>query len=79
MTEAQIDDLLYELCVDLGFCLHGDAADRFYEDTPTDPASFARAIFEADGVDFDSESSHGLKQAVQARVAKYMIPTETRP
>ena len=77
MTEGQIDDLLYELCVDLGFCLQADAAERFYEDTPTDPASFARAVFEADGVDFDSEKSDGLRQAVQARVSKYMMPTET--
>ncbi|WP_428151928.1 hypothetical protein [Brevundimonas sp.] len=79
MTEAQIDDLLHELCVDLGFCLHGEAAEQFYENTPADPESFARAVFAADGLDFDSETRDGLKQAVKNRVAKYMRPTEPNP
>jgi hypothetical protein len=44
MTEDQVGALLYELCVDLGFCPLGGATDPLYEAAPLTSEEFARAF-----------------------------------
>ncbi|MFC5372314.1 hypothetical protein ACFPIF_07125 [Brevundimonas faecalis] len=69
MTEAQVEALLRQLCVDLGFCLHGDAADRLIDHPPATVDEFARAVFMAEGIDYEADPRDGLKQAVRDMVA----------
>jgi hypothetical protein len=69
MTEAQIEVLLQQLCVDLGFCLHGDVADQLIDHPPATADQFARAVFTAEGLDYDGDPREGLKQAVRDMVA----------
>jgi hypothetical protein len=72
MTEDQVGALLYELCVDLGFCPLGGATDPLYEAAPLTAEEFARAFFEADGQSFDDYPHAGVKSAVCAVIAKHM-------
>ena len=72
MTSEAVEALLRELCVELGFCLHGDAYDALVDRPPPYPETFARLVFAGDGLDFDSDARSDLKQAVVERIARHM-------
>jgi hypothetical protein len=72
MTPEAVEALLHELCVDLGFCLHGEAYDKLVASSPVSPEAFARSVFNGDGLDFDSDEWSGLKLTVLDRVARHM-------
>ena len=72
MSPEAVETLLHELCVDLGFCLFGDAYDVLVSDPPNSPQAFARAVFSGDGLDFDTYERSGIKQAVVDRIARHM-------
>lgn len=69
MTEAQVEALLRQLCVDLGFCLHGDAVDQLIDHPPATADEFARSVFAAEGLDYEVDPRESLKQAVRDMVA----------
>ncbi|MBJ7446639.1 MAG: hypothetical protein JHC81_03810 [Brevundimonas sp.] len=72
MTEDAVEGLLRELCVDLGFCLPPDACDQLVEAPPLAAEEFARRVFQADGLDFDTYDQPGVRDAVVATVARHM-------
>ncbi|MDO9609552.1 MAG: hypothetical protein Q7J26_13600 [Brevundimonas sp.] len=72
MTSEAVETLLRELCVELGFCLHGEVYDALVDRPPASPEAFARLVFSGEGLDFDSDARSGLKQAVVDRVARHM-------
>jgi len=45
-----LDALLTELCIKLGFCLQGAAAESFYASTPATAEAFTNAVFVAEGI-----------------------------
>lgn len=76
MTEAQVEALLRQLCVDLGFCLYGDAVDQIIDQPPAKADDFARAVFTAEGLDYEGDPRDGLKQAVRDMVALHQAAKE---
>lgn len=59
------------LCIELGFCLHDKGEKRVIAARPRGADAMARAVFEADGVDFDAERS-GLKKAVRECIEEHL-------
>ena len=51
LTEPEVERLLDDLCLRLGFCLPPGEQDRFKACAPSDVRSFADAIFIAEGLD----------------------------
>jgi len=51
MTEMDVDHLLYELCVDLGFCLPPEVRESMRTSPPDGVDSFTDAVFVAEGLD----------------------------
>ena len=72
MIEAQTEALLYELCVALGFCLPPDAYSALVDAPPDTPEGFARAVYTAEGLDYDADPRVGLRAAVVERVTRAM-------
>lgn len=72
MTEEKVEALLYELCVDLGFCLPPDAYEALVDNPPGDALAFARAVFAAEGLDFDTYDRPDIRAAVVARIEGYL-------
>ena len=72
MTEDRVEALLYELCVDLGFCLPPQAYEALTYNPPPDAEAFARAVFIAEGLDFDAYDRPDLRSAVVARIDGYL-------
>jgi hypothetical protein len=50
-TSDELEYLLENLCVELGFCLQGEAYNRLIENPPPDIASYTDAVFRAEGLD----------------------------
>lgn len=61
-----LETLLGVLCVELGFCFHGEAYDRLVDSPPADAAAFADAVFREYGV--DPAKNERLYRQVQFRV-----------
>lgn len=72
MTEAQTEALLYDLCVELGFCLPPDAYSDLVEAPPGTPEAFARAVYAAERLDYDADLRIGLREAVFQRIKSAM-------
>ncbi|WP_292171186.1 hypothetical protein, partial [Brevundimonas sp.] len=72
MTEQQVERLLHELCVDLGFCLPPNAYEALVVTPPSTAEDFAREVFQAEGLDFDTDAHPDIRQAVLNRVAKHL-------
>jgi len=72
MTEEQVEALLWELCVDLGFCLPPEAYEALVTNPPAATDEFARAVFTAEGLDFDNYKWPDIRSAVVARIDKYL-------
>jgi hypothetical protein len=50
LEASEVETLLRQLCVDLGFCLPPDAHDRLVDNPPADARSFTDAVFVAEGL-----------------------------
>jgi hypothetical protein len=70
MTSMDVQHLLYELCVKLGFCLSPEAQGRLIETPPTDIDAFTDAVFEAEGLD-PVYSDKRLRSQVRELVARH--------
>jgi len=68
--EAEVQQLLDELCVDLGFCLPADEQRRLRESPPVDADSFTDAVFEAEGLDAGLDKR--LRKQVRERIDRRM-------
>jgi hypothetical protein len=51
MIPSEVSSLLYELCVDLGFCLPPEEQSRLRSQPPTTIDAFTDAVFRAEGMD----------------------------
>ena len=56
LSPREADYVLSELCREFGFCLPAHAQHAISDHPPSDPHTFARAVFTAEGVDPDSDS-----------------------
>jgi hypothetical protein len=67
-TTDDLETLLGVLCVELGFCFHGEAYDRLVDTPPADAAAFTEAVFLAEGR--EPTSDRRLYDQVYFRVAQ---------
>nr|WP_316643376.1 hypothetical protein [uncultured Roseateles sp.] len=65
---AEIDKLLSKLCIELGFCLPPNECEKLRSSPPSTPDAFARAVFQAEGLDVNLVDLHLLRQ-----VQRYVI------
>jgi len=68
LTESQVTRLLKDLCIDLGFCLSADAAEKFESNPPRTIEAFTRAVFKAEGLK-SALTDRGLYDKVRRVVA----------
>jgi hypothetical protein len=71
MDPTEVRQLLYELCVDLGFCLPPAAQSQLENNPPDDAESFTCAVFVAEGLSPDRADRHLFRQ-VRNRVVDAM-------
>lgn len=76
ISTRQIEFLLEELCVDLGFCLPPNVRAQLVRDPPTDVDEFADAVIRAEGLDLYQGIPARIRVGVRQRVRKY-FRTET--
>jgi hypothetical protein len=69
LTESEVEWLLGDLCVQLGFCLPPDEEERLKTCPPPDVRSFTDAVFIAEGLDPDTAGLNLYRQ-VRDRVAR---------
>ncbi|MGW0819243.1 hypothetical protein ACWD00_39620 [Streptomyces viridiviolaceus] len=67
---VEVQQLLYELCVDLGFCLPPQEQHHLMETPPADADTFTEAVFEAEGMDPGLHEE--LRRQVRERVDRHM-------
>ena len=62
INKANVDSLLSDLCIRLGFCLPASKRERLMEAPPETPHDFTRALFEAEGLsqELADRRLHGL-------------------
>jgi hypothetical protein len=68
LTESQVIGLLKGLCIDLGFCLPADVAEKLEANPPRTIDAFTRAVFKAEGLD-PALADRRLYDQVQRAVA----------
>jgi hypothetical protein len=71
MSPAQIEALLRELCVVLGFCLPYEEGQRLMNDPPATTDEFTDAVFRAEGLDPHGTVGKRLRKDMKARVTKH--------
>ena len=76
LSPAQVEALLYELCVVLGFCLPPDEQARLRESPPTDVDAFADAVIRAEELDSDENIPIHLRRDMRSRVAEHFRKAE---
>jgi hypothetical protein len=76
MSPTQVEALLNELCVVLGFCLSPDVHEQLKCNPPTDADDFTDAIIRAEGLDPHADIPLHLKRDVRTRVAKHFRDAE---
>ncbi|MDT0545923.1 MULTISPECIES: hypothetical protein [Streptomyces] len=69
LSPSAVHELLYELCVDLGFCLPPHEQRRLREAPPADADEFTDAVFRAEGLD---PAESGLRPRVRDVVERHM-------
>jgi hypothetical protein len=69
LTQSQVERLLYELCVRLGFCLPIADQQRLSAAPPSDVEAFTDAVFVAERM--DPHGHPNLRKQVVARVAAH--------
>lgn len=68
--DSDVQQLLYELCTRLGFCLPPEEIRRLDESPPSDVDAFTDAVFEAEGM---GDMSHtNLRRQVREVVDRHM-------
>jgi hypothetical protein len=67
LSESEVDRLLGELCVRLGFCLPPDDQERLRADPPSDADTFTDAVLLAERMD-PVLADASLRRSVRARV-----------
>lgn len=70
LPPAKIEGLLYQLCVELGFCLDSKLHARLVHSPPKNPQSFAEVVMKAEGF---SPANSELYEKVFARVYKAFL------
>jgi len=76
MSSAQVEALLYELCVVLGFCLPPDEQARLRESPPTDVDTFTDAVIRAEGLDPHADIPLHMRRDIRSRVAEHFRKAE---
>jgi hypothetical protein len=76
LSPVQVEALLYELCVVLGFCLPPDEQARLREFPPADADAFADAVIRAEGLDPHTDIPRQLRRDMRARVAEHFRKAE---
>jgi hypothetical protein len=76
MSSAQVEALLYELCVVLGFCLPPDAQARLRKSPPTDVDAFTDAVIRAEGLDPHADIPLHMRRDIRARVVEHFRKAE---
>jgi hypothetical protein len=76
ISSAQVEALLSELCVVLGFCLPPDEQAHLRESPPTDVDSFTDAVIRAEGLDPHADIPLHMRRDVRARVAEHFRKAE---
>ena len=71
MTPRQVQLLLNELCVVLGFCLPRDAQARLEQNPGSDIDAFTDAVIMAEGLDPQADIPLNLRRDIRVRVAKH--------
>lgn len=80
MTDVSRHDALFRaLCVELGFCSLGvDGEDAVLAAGAANIEGMARAVFAAEGLNYDTYESERIKTEVRACIARH-LDLETRP
>jgi hypothetical protein len=68
--DFDVEQLLVELCIDLGFCLPPDEIRQLCQSPPKTVDSFTDAVFEAEGMGDMSDTD--LRRQVRDVVARHM-------
>lgn len=76
LDQSQVNALLNELCVRLGFCLPPEGHFRIQESPPTEIDEFANSVFAAEGLHPEADVSCHLRREVEATIAKYFEAAE---
>jgi hypothetical protein len=69
LPPERVDELLGELCVKLGFCLHSVAQKRIVNNPPRTIDRFTDVVFSEEGVDFRYNPK--IREKVREIVARY--------
>jgi hypothetical protein len=69
IDKRKVPDLLFELCVDLGYCLPPRVQQKIESNPPSTINAFADAVFIGEGMDKSRYPKKWLP--VRERVAKY--------
>jgi hypothetical protein len=75
MKHTQLELLLEQLCVELGFCLPPDEQIRLVSSPPSSVRAFTDAVFLAEGLDPQLANAR-LWQQVADRVSTYLTDIE---
>lgn len=75
LSPREVESLLSELCVRLGFCLPPGARERLAKSPPGDVTEFANAVFVTEGLD-PSTADRRLYRQVRATVAEAFRKSE---
>jgi hypothetical protein len=76
MSSRQIEYLLEELCVVLGFCLSPEQHARILEKPEVEIDAFTDAVIRAEGLDPYADIPTNLRRQVRAIVVKYFKASE---
>jgi hypothetical protein len=76
LSPRQVEFLLEELCVDLGFCLPPDANAQLMREPPTNVDAFTDAVIRAEGFEPHAGIPKKLHRDVRNRVTKYFEQAE---
>src|SRR4051794_27567025 len=69
MIPREVEQLLYDLCVHMGFCLPPEESARLRRDPPPTVDEFINAVFRAEGT--DPETHHQYRDAMRRHVVKH--------
>jgi hypothetical protein len=76
LSSPQVEALLYELCVVLGFCLPPDEQARLRESPPTDVDTFTDTVIRAEGLDPHADTPLHMRRDIRSRVAEHFRKAE---
>ena len=73
MTDERFAALFYELCAAQGFCSLGEEGEASVEALwPANAEVLARAVFAAEGLDYDTYGSARVKAGVVACITRHL-------